>query len=65
MRNTLTIARREFRSYFNSQSAYIVGGLFLALVGYLFWSSFFLNQRVSVRGLFQPAYMVSVFIITY
>jgi len=63
MRNTLTIARREFRSYFNSPSAYIVGGLFLALVGYLFWSSFFLNQRVSVRGLFQLAYMVSVFII--
>ena len=25
MNNTLTIARREFRSYFNSPAAYIVG----------------------------------------
>ena len=29
MSNTLTIAKREFRSYFNSPAAYIVGSLFL------------------------------------
>jgi ABC-2 type transport system permease protein len=62
MRNTLTIARREFRSYFNSPAAYIVGTLFLIVVAIMFWNSFFLEQRASVRRLFFWAYVVSAFV---
>jgi len=62
MNNTLTIARREFRSYFNSPTAYIVGALFLLVVSIMFWNTFFLEQRASVRRLFSWAYGVSVFI---
>ena len=59
MNNTLTIARREFRSYFNSPTAYIVGALFLVVVGVLFWSTFFLQQRASVRQMFHWAFTLS------
>lgn len=59
MTNTLTIARREFRSYFNSPTAYIVGALFLLVVGILFWSTFFLQGRASVRGMFHWAFTLS------
>jgi ABC-2 type transport system permease protein len=62
MRNTLTIARREFRSYFNGPAAYIVGSLFLIVVAIMFWNSFFLEQRASVRRLFFWSYIVSVFV---
>lgn len=62
MKNTLTIARREFRSYFNSPAAYIVGTLFLLLVSIMFWNSFFLEQRASVRRLFFWIYSVTVFV---
>lgn len=61
MNNTLTIARREFRGYFNSPSAYIVGCLFLLVVGFFFWAGFFLEGRASVRRMFDLAYVVSVF----
>ena len=47
MKHTLTIARREFRSYFNSPAAYIVGAVFLLVISVMFWNSFFLEQRVN------------------
>ncbi|MET0340016.1 MAG: ABC transporter permease subunit [Polyangiales bacterium] len=62
MKNTLTIARREFRSYFNSPAAFIVGTLFLIVVAVMFWNSFFLEQRASVRRLFFWTYVVSAFV---
>jgi len=62
MKNTLSIARREFRSYFNSPAAYIVGTLFLIVIAIMFWNSFFLEQRASVRRMFFWAYIVSVFV---
>lgn len=62
MKNTLTIARREFKSYFNSPAAYIVGSLFLIVVAVMFWNSFFLEQRASVRRLFFWAYFAAVFV---
>ena len=37
-----TIAGREFRGYFNSPVAYIVGCLFLLALGFFFWAPFFL-----------------------
>jgi ABC-2 type transport system permease protein len=62
MNNTLTIARREFKSYFNGPAAYIVGALFLIVISVMFWNSFFLEQRTSVRRMFFWAYIVSVFV---
>jgi len=62
MKNTLTIARREFKSYFNSPAAYIVGALFLIVIAVMFWNSFFLEQRASVRRLFFWSYFVAVFV---
>jgi ABC-2 type transport system permease protein len=59
MNNTLTIARREFRSYFNSPAAYIVGALFLIVVSFMFWNVFFLEQRASLRQLFMWAFTLS------
>lgn len=53
MERTLTIAKREFRSYFNSPAAYIVVCLFLAMLGFFFWNPFFLVNRASVRGMFD------------
>ncbi len=39
MGNTLTIAWKETRTYFSSPMGYIIGGVFLALTGYLFAQS--------------------------
>lgn len=53
MQNTLTIAGRQFRAYFNGPVAYIVIALSLILVGLAFWPPFFLINRASVRQMFQ------------
>jgi ABC-2 type transport system permease protein len=53
MHRMLTIAKREFRGYFNSPAAYIVVCLFLLLTGMFFWNPFFLINRASVRGMFD------------
>ena len=62
MKHTLTIARREFKSYFNSPAAYIVGTLFLVVISVMFWNNFFLEQRASVRRMFFWAYAVTIFV---
>jgi ABC-2 type transport system permease protein len=53
MHKTLTIAKREFVSYFNGPAAYIVICLFLVLLGVFFWNPFFLINRATVRGMFD------------
>jgi ABC-2 type transport system permease protein len=53
MQRTLTIAKREFRGYFNSPAAYIVICLFLLLMGFFFWNPFFLINRASVRSMYE------------
>ena len=53
MQNTLTIAGRQLRSYFNGPVAYIVVCVCLLLVGAFFWSPFFLMGRVTVREMFK------------
>lgn len=49
----LTLAKRQFRSYFNGPTAYIVLGLVLFVLGFLFWETFFLYDRASVREMFN------------
>ncbi|MGB0678034.1 MAG: ABC transporter permease [Polyangiales bacterium] len=60
MHNTLTIAKRQFRSYFNGPVAYIVISIVLLALGVLFWTRFFLFGRASVRLMFQllPIFML-------
>lgn len=53
MQNTLTIAGRQFRAYFNGPVAYVVLAFSLFLVGFLFWEPFFLMNRASVREMFR------------
>lgn len=48
----LTIFRREMKSYFAGPVAYIVTGLFLLASGFLFFSTFFLNNRAELRRFF-------------
>ncbi|HWP83353.1 MAG TPA: ABC transporter permease subunit [Bacteroidota bacterium] len=53
--NTLTIFRKELRSYFNSPIAYVVIVVFLALVGYFHTSTLFLLNVASLRQFFSLA----------
>lgn len=52
MQNILTIAGRQFRSYWNGPMAYIVLALVLAALGWFFWGPFFLYDQASVRQMF-------------
>lgn len=60
MRNTLTIAKREFLGYFNGPVAYIVICLVLLLLGFFFWQTFFLIGRCTVRDMFR---LMTIFLI--
>lgn len=53
MQNTLAIAGRQFRSYFNGPVAYIVVCIVLLMVGGFFWPPFFLMGRATVREMFR------------
>lgn len=52
MSTTLSIARRDFQAYLNSPTAYVVLGVFLLVLGYLFFSTLFLGGFASMRGFF-------------
>lgn len=53
MHNLMTIAGRQFRSYFNGAIAYIVVCFLLLVVGFFFWETFFLFGRATARELFR------------
>ncbi|HXW52760.1 MAG TPA: ABC transporter permease subunit [Myxococcota bacterium] len=55
MNTTYCIARRDFQAYFNSPVAYVVLGVFLLVLGYLFFSTLFLGGFASMRGFFSVA----------
>jgi ABC-2 type transport system permease protein len=52
MHNVMTIAGRQFRSYFNGPVAYIVSVVVLAFVAFMFWLQFFLAGRATVNEMF-------------
>ncbi len=58
---TMTIARRQFASYFNGPIAYIVIGLVLLILGFLFWETFFLFGRATVREMFRYLSLINYF----
>ena len=53
MRNTTTIALREFKSYLASPTAYVVTGIFLLLTGFLFSISPATYFETSIKGLWE------------
>ncbi len=55
MRNVLAVARRELSAYFNSPVAYIVIVTFLAVAGWMYFSTLFLFGRADMRPFFQPS----------
>ena len=62
MRNTLTIAGREVRSYFSSPVAYVLLAVYLALAGYFFFallSAF--NQSLAIYSMMRNPEMLQRF----
>lgn len=57
------IFKKEFKNYFVSPIAYIVIGIFLLITGYLFFSTFFLNNQATLRGFFSYLPLMFCFII--
>lgn len=55
MSTTMNIAKRDFQAYFNSPVAYVVLGVFLLVLGYLFFSTLFLGGFASMRSFFNLA----------
>lgn len=59
----IVIFKREFAAYFASPIAYIVTGLFLIITGIMFFTAFYLQNRASMRNLFQLLPMILSFFI--
>jgi ABC-2 type transport system permease protein len=54
MRNTLTIARRELTTYFNTPVAYVVVPIFLVMTGGWLFGTLFFQNEASLRAFFTP-----------
>jgi len=52
MSTALAVARREFKTFFQSPIAYIVIGVFLLVTGWLYFSTLFLGGTASLRSFF-------------
>ncbi len=63
MKSTINIFKREFNAYFVSPIAYIVISIFLLIVGWFFFSTFFLEGHVSLTKLFSLLPIMFTFII--
>jgi ABC-2 type transport system permease protein len=62
MLNSLVIFRKEMRAYFNSPIAYIFLAVFLVLSGWFFFSTFFVINQASMRGIME---LIPVFFIFF
>ena len=63
MKNMNNIFKKEFKSYFISPIAYIVISIFLIVVGWLFFSTFFLNRQANLSSFFSILPVALAFII--
>lgn len=63
MRNMKHIFKKEFKTYFVSPIAYIVISVFLVVMGWLFFSTFFLNRQANLTQFFSLLPVTFAFII--
>lgn len=63
MRQVPHIFKKEFRSYFVSPIAYIVISIFLIVIGWFFFSTFFLFNQAGLRNFFVLLPIVFAFVI--
>ncbi len=63
MNRTITLAKKEINSYFNSPLGYLVAGVFLVASGYLFMQSFFVNGQATMRNFFALMPVILIFIL--
>ena len=63
MDNIKTIFKKEYKAYFVSPIAYIVISVFLAIIGWLFFSTFFLDRQASLTRFFSLLPVTFAFII--
>lgn len=63
MRDILIIAKKEFKSYLNTASTYIVFVIFLLLAGWFFSTMMFKAGKAELRQLFSILHMVYLFFI--
>jgi ABC-2 type transport system permease protein len=63
MRQVIHIFNKEFKDYFISPIAYIVISVFLMVTGWLFFSTFFLYNQVSLRNFFSLLPLIFSFVI--
>ncbi len=63
MNNTLSVAKREFTTFFASPIAYIVLGAFLLVSGWLFFATLIPNGQATMRGFFGLAPVFFMFLV--
>ena len=63
MNQIIVLAKKEFRSYFDSPVAYVVITLFLIIAGWQFSSTMFLNNTADLRTLFSITKFILLFFI--
>ncbi|MEN8223659.1 MAG: ABC transporter permease subunit [Acidobacteriota bacterium] len=63
MENIKHIFKKEFKSYFFTPIAYIVISIFLLIIGWLFFSTFFLNRQASMTQFFSLLPITFAFIV--
>ncbi len=63
MHQILTLAKKEFRSYFDSPVAYVVITLFLLIAGWQFSTVLFLSNTPDLRALFSMMRFILLFFI--
>jgi ABC-2 type transport system permease protein len=63
MRQVPHIFKKEFRTYFVSPVAYIVISIFLIVIGWFFFSTFFLINQASLRNFFALLPIIFAFVI--
>lgn len=61
--NILTIFKKEMRSYFNSATAYVLIVFFLAILGWFYVNSIFLENISSMRSMFEVIPWIFLFVI--
>lgn len=63
MRQVVHIFRKEFSGYFISPIAYIVISIFLVVIGWFFFSTFFLFNQANLRNFFSLLPLTLAFVI--